>query len=815
MAVANPLHSDPRPGSPPLLTRIAVRSGGVVAIVVALALIASLAALPALVPAGSLVKSTADHYGDIPPLPGFLPKPPERSAILAADGSTLAYLYLNEDRKTVKLKDIPKRVQNAVLAIEDSRFYEHDGVDLKGIARALLADAAAGGVSQGGSTLTQQYVKLVVTGNDVTLERKVREAAYALELERRLGKQQILERYLNLAYFGEGVYGIATAAEHYYSKPLAKLTLAEVASLAATIARPETYKPSNAKANGARRMLVLQRLQELGWETPAAVAAARKQTPKLHRSKPPERFPYFYTYIRSLLLTDHAYDKILGPAGSKQRERAVFQGGLKITTTLVPRLQHFAEQAVKRQLAPARSKAITGALASVDPDSGAVVALVGGRDYDKSEVNLAVLGRGGQGYQPGSAFKPFFAIAALEQGLSPHMVLNTPSSLTVGGRCGHWNVRGGADQVGGAGRIDMYEATARSVNTYYAQVSAKIGPEAGVEVARKLGISSIPKADSKDYLLHWAVCSSVLGTGNVSVMDMASAFSVLAHDGVRCPEHTITGITGPDGRSLWKQKPKCDRAIDQGVSRTATDMLRGGPARGTGTRAQIGRPLAGKTGTAQNYTSAFFNGYTPQLATAVWVGNPRRPTPMRGDFHGGPVMGGTFPALIFADFMRHALAGQPVLGFPAAPPSASVAMPDLIGKPKDEALGVLRGLGFTVDVTGKGDTVVATSPEAGFRLGRGSDVGIELGDKPPETPTALIVPTKHPVPPDEVPDVTGQLYAQAAATLAAAGLASRVRMTNTRDPDEYGRVLRQDPEGGSQADQDTVVTLWVGRPGRA
>jgi membrane peptidoglycan carboxypeptidase len=813
MAEGNSKERAPDRGAPHLLTRIVVRSGGVVAIVVALAVIASLATLPAIMPAAGLVKSTADHYGDIPPLPGFLPKPPERSVILAADGSVLANLYLNEDRKIVKLEDIPKRVQQAVLAIEDSRFYEHEGVDFKGIARALLANAEAGGVSQGGSTLTQQYVKLVVTGKEVTLERKVREAAYALELEKRLGKAQILERYLNLAYFGEGIYGIATAAEHYFSKPLNKLSLSEVAALAATIARPETYKPTNVKANNTRRLLVLQRMQELGWEKPADLAAARKAVPTIKKSKAPDRFPYFYTYIRSLLLTDKAYDKILGPAGSKQRERAVFQGGLRIRTTLVPRLQKYAEQAVKRQLAPVGKKGPTGALASVDPDTGAVVALVGGRDYGKSEVNLAVLGRGGQGYQPGSAFKPFFAIAALEQGLSPHMVLNTPGSITIGGRCGGrrgWTVRGGADQLGGAGRIDMYEATARSVNVYYAQVAEKVGPEAGVEVARKLGISSVPKKDSKDYGVHWAVCSSVLGTGNVSVLDMASAFGVLANDGVRCPQHTITDITGPDGKTLWKHKSDCDRALEERISRTATDMLKGGPARGTGTRAQIGRPLAGKTGTAQNYTSSFFSGYTPQLATAVWVGNPRKPTPMTHEFHGGPVFGGTYPALIFADFMRNALRGKPVVGFPPPPAQATVAMPGLIGKSKDEALGILRGLGFSVDVTGKGEAVVATSPKAGFRLGRGSQVGIELGKKPEATPTALVLP----VPPRTgvMPDVTGMFYPQAAAVLAAAGIGTRVRTVNTNDSGEFGRVLRQNPDGGDKVKGGTVATLWVGRP---
>jgi membrane peptidoglycan carboxypeptidase len=722
----------------PALVRLDTRAPGpawgrlalIVAIVTALGLLASGMVLPAIVPAAHLVKDTADHYGDIPPLPGFLPGPPERSTILAGDGSTLAHLYLNEDRTTVKLADVPKMVQQAVLAIEDGRFYEHQGVDYRGIARALVADATSGGISQGGSTLTQQYVKLVITGNEPTLERKVKEAVYALELEKRLGKDQILERYLNLAYFGDGVYGIATASEHFFGKRLAQLSLAEAASLAATIARPEAYNPTTGRVNLTRRNVVLDRMQALGYEQVAAVTAAKKVPLKLNIRSSPDRFPYFYTYIRSLLLTDHAYDKILGPAGSKQRARAVFQGGLKIQTTLLPRQQRLAELAVRRQLAPVGKAGPTGALASVDPATGAVLALVGGRDYGKSEVNLAVIGRGGQGYQPGSAFKPFFAVAALEQGLSPRLVLNAPSAIQIDSpTCGRrWTVRGGVDQLGGGGHIDMYQATARSVNTYYAQLAAKIGPAAGLEVARRMGITGIPPKNSKNYGA-WAICSLVLGTKNVSVLDMAAAFGVLANDGVRCPQFTVAKITGSDGKVVYDHKLACRRVLTTKVARTANDMLQGGPRFGTGVRAQIGRPLAGKTGTAQNYTSSFFTCFTPQLATAVWVGNPRRPTPMRNLFHGGPVFGGTYPALIFKDYMQAALAGKPVRGFPAPPAPPTVEVPDLIGKPIDAALSVLRLLGFTISVSGEGGVVVSTDPKPGRRTGRGSAIEVVRGKK--------------------------------------------------------------------------------------
>jgi membrane peptidoglycan carboxypeptidase len=764
--------------------------------------IATGVALPAVMPAAKLAKATADEYGAIPPLPGFLPKPPERSTIVAADGSTLANLYLNEDRRIVKLKDIPLRMQNAVLAIEDSRFYQHEGVDYQGIARAVVTNAETGGISQGGSTLTQQYVKLVITGGDVTLKRKVQEAVYALELEKRLGKAQILERYLNLAYFGEGVYGVATAAEHYFSKPLKKLTLGEMAALAATIARPETFKPTKAKANTTRRALVLNRMRDLGYEKAADTEKAKKAGAKVKISKAPDRFPYFYTYIRGQLLNDKAYDKVLGKAGSKQRERAVFQGGLKIHTTLEPTRQKQAERAVKRQLAPAGKGGPTGALASVEPHTGKVVALVGGRDYSKSEVNLAVLGRGGQGYQPGSSFKPFFAIAALEQGLSPRLVLNAPSSVEIRGRhCPRgWRPGGGADQSGSGGRIDMYEATARSVNTYYAQLADKVGPEAGLEVARKLGISGIPKREDSNAYAQWAVCSLVLGVKNVSVLDMAAAYGVLANDGVRCPRYTITKITGPDGKDVWKHKSKCERVLSTRVSRTTTDMMRGGPARGTGTRAQIGRPLAGKTGTAQNYTSAFFDGFTPQLATAVWVGYPGKPKPMGNLFQGGPVMGGTYPALIFRDYMSSALAGKPVRDFPRPPAPPSVPMPDVLGKSAADAKRILEAAGLSVTVSGKGKFVTASSPAPGARVAKGSQVEVALGDKPKDKVKPASFPT------GAMPSVIGMTLPEAFGALNGAGIQVQVR-------GGFGRVIRQFPAAGTRLGPNPVATLWAGGRG--
>jgi membrane peptidoglycan carboxypeptidase len=275
----------PIPAPPARLSRGRAASvvGGRLALIVALvtgvALVASVALLPLVVPAGALARDTVKRLGDVPKLKEVLPQPPQTSVVYAADGKTvLARLVLDEDRKVVLLKDIPHRVRNAVVAIEDDRFYEHGGIDMRGILRAAVADLRKGTVAQGGSTLSQQYIKKVVTGDSRTLDRKIREAMYAVELERRWSKSQILEAYLNQAYFGDGVYGIATAAQHYFGgKSLRKLTLAEAAALAATIQAPNRLKPTRPKDNKGRRMAVLDRMQERGFASAASVARAKKE----------------------------------------------------------------------------------------------------------------------------------------------------------------------------------------------------------------------------------------------------------------------------------------------------------------------------------------------------------------------------------------------------------------------------------------------------------------------------------------------------------------------------------------------------------
>jgi membrane peptidoglycan carboxypeptidase len=780
-----------------------------VAIILAVALIGSVALLPVVVPAGAFARDTVRNLGDVPPLQEALPDPAQRSVVYAADGKTaLAELVKDENRQVVKLKDVPQRVRDAVVAIEDDRFYQHHGVDFRGIVRAAFANLRSGKVSQGGSTLSQQLIKNIVTGNSRTIDRKLREAMYAVELERRMSKDEILERYLNQAYFGEGVYGIATAARHYFANKSVKfLTLSEAASLAATIAAPENYKPTKKKANLARRDLVLDRMLALGFAKPKDVAKAKREKLKVERYKQPNRQPYFVRYITDQLLNDPRYNEALGKPGSAARVTKVFQGGLKIYTTLNRNRQNQAARAVQGRMDRFHGDP-AGALASVEPTSGRIVALYGGRDFKKSQVNLAT-GQGGTGFQPGSAFKMFFIVAALEKRISPGTVFTAPNRIVIPDRrCegpdGPWDPSNAGESS--AGVYNMYEATARSVNTWFAQLSVKVGPENAVEVARKMGIGNIPPRGSREYA-SWAVCSLTLGVREVSVLDMAGAFGVLANKGVRCAPYSIVRVLAPNRREpLIENKPDCRRVLDPKISAQTVAMLRGVVDGGTGHRAALrGRPVAGKTGSAQENRSAFFSGFTPQLSTSVWVGFRRGQVAMKTQFEGGPVFGGTFPALIFHDYMAAALAGARVIGFPAAPPPpppAKTKVPNVVGLKAQAAQFRLGQAGLRAEVrevpnpAPKGQ-VIAQNPPAGTSVRGGTSVTLLVSSGKGGGNIVL-------------PNVVGLPVGTARTLLGALGLRVGIGYTNGGPPN---RVVSQSPGAGTQVPRGSNVTLVVGRGG--
>jgi len=620
--------------------------------VVVTALVLSGVALAAVVPIALVATAAArDLGGSAHPLGRLLGRPPASSVVYAADGSVLAVLHADQDRTVVPLSAVPVTVRDAVLAIEDARFYAHGALDLRGIIRAAVTDLFSGHISQGGSDLTQQYVKNVVTGDKVSLRRKLVEALDAVQLERHLSKDQILAAYLNRVYFGDGVYGIATAAEHYFSRPVGRLTLAQAAALAGTIASPQRFKPTAGRLALARRDQVLDRMAAVGFASPARVAAAKRQPlrPRLH----PEtvRYPYFVDDVTRVLLGDRSLDGALGPVGSAARRRAVFEGGLSVTTSLRPDDQRLAEQAVGDRLA---GVGLGGALVSIDPASGAVVAMVGGRDFASSRVNLAT-GQGGGGFPPGSSFKVFYLVAALEQGIPASTTFDTASPTTVSApACPTGYTVHNAERAL-SGRMALAQATAESVNVYYAQLMVRVGTSNAIQVARRMGITS----PLRDY------CSLVLGSENVTPLELAGAYATLAAGGVRCRPSVLARVTDPTGGVLLDGRPSCRRVLDPQVAAAASGILRGvvQPG-GTGFRAAIGRPLAGKTGTTTSFADAWFTGFTPQLATSIWVGDPVRQAPMSDRFNGGPVYGGTFPALIFHDYMAAALAAQPVADLP-------------------------------------------------------------------------------------------------------------------------------------------------------
>jgi len=626
-----------------------------VGLVLVLTLVASVVLVAAAASVEALGVAASRQVTGAQPLDRLLARPPAESVVDAADGSTLAVLHGGQDRVVVPLAAIPVHARQAVLAIEDARFYQHGALDLRGITRAVLADLRGGRVVEGGSTITQQYVKAVVTGDQVSLQRKIAEALDVGQLARHMTKDQILAAYLNEIYFGDGVYGIATAAEHYFSEPVGRLDLAQAAALAGTIASPALFRPTAGRAAVQRRDEVLDRMAAVGFATPAQVAAAKREPLRVHLHADSARDPYFVDDVTSQLLGSHAFDAALGPAGSTARARTVLDGGLKVTTTLVPRDQSLAEAAVRDQLPGSGPDA---ALASIDPGSGAVVAMVGGRDRARSQVNLAT-GRGGSGFPPGSSFKAFYLVAALEEGVPVSTTFDTTQPRTVvAPECPDgYTVRNA--ETGGLGRIDLARATAESVNTYYAQLMVKVGTPAAIDVARRMGITS----PLRDY------CSLVLGTENVTPLELASAYATLADGGVHCQPQEIALITGPDGKVLYRGAPSCRRVVDAGVAATATGILRGVVAPGgTGSAAAIGRPLAGKTGTTTSYADAWFTGFTPQLATSVWVGDPDTQAPMTNLFRGGPVFGETFPALVFQQYTAAALAGEPVVDLPGPRP---------------------------------------------------------------------------------------------------------------------------------------------------
>lgn len=709
---------------------------------------------PGATPLASVVKQVDSKLLDFPPLGEILRRPDERSVVLAGDGSLLAVLR-TYNRKVVPLADIPTHVQNAVIATEDARFWDHHGVNWEAVGRAAIGNLQAGHITSGASTITQQLIKNLTGEDDLTLQRKLQEAVWAIQLEKRVSKQQILEAYLNETYFGNGVYGIGTAAEYYFGKQVNALTGDEAALLAGMIRSPGKNDPiTHPDAAVARRDIVLQQMAGLGYIDHAEAGRLASQPLTLNVSPLPEdQNPFFVAYIRNLLLSD----PVLG-SDRVARDRLLLRGGLTVRTTLMPSIQRLADQAIREVLpSPTGPQA---SLVAVDPRTGAILAIGSGpkefgRGPGRTEVLPAVPGVGSTfGRQPGSAFKAFEVVAALESGISPSFTANTPSPYQPTGICQQldpsWQPGNYSDSGGGV--LDMAEAVAKSSNVYFSRlVDEFTGPAKLVETARRMGVTH-SKLDP--------FCGAVLGTEEVYPLDMASAFGTLANDGIHCEPYAISEVRDRDGNVLLRGGNTCKQAVEQGVARRATALLQGPIERGTASRnGQIGRPAAGKTGTTSEYRDAWFTGFIPQLSAAAWVGYEQPAALYDGRCPGGRVTGGCLPTMIWQRFMKGAISALalPVQSFGTPPPLPTAPVPIVVGKNVEDAKALLRQMGFHPDVrTVPGHqpagTVIGSDPAAGANaeLGRSIQLIVSDGAGPPPAP-APPEPSKADDPPDPSP----------------------------------------------------------------
>ncbi|WP_019873257.1 transglycosylase domain-containing protein [Sporichthya polymorpha] len=634
----------------------------------------------------SLTESQAVALEEWIPSSAVAPDAPRRSSVLATDGSVIATFGV-QDRVDVDLADVAPVLQDAVLAIEDNRFYDHGAIDPVGMVRALTANIAAGGVKEGGSTLTQQYVKQaqvaaaendddVSRATETTISRKVREMGAALAVESRLDKDEILERYLNLVYFGNGAYGVQVASQRYFSKPAKDLTLPQAALLAGIVRSPTAYDPIKNPENATqRRNVVLTRMAEVGRISREEAEAAKSES--LDLKPTPLRLgcadavhPWFCGYV----VAEVRAMESLGDSPGERMER-LYEGGLTIRSTLDPKVQAAAQASVDDHIQ--RGHDIASAIVMTEPGTGAVRAIAMNRDWGEdtdageTTVNYALdRNQGGSaGFQAGSAFKPFVAAAALKKGIEPSKRFSAPSSVTVDGftNCATGRTYPpygvGNYEKRGFGSLDLAQATAMSVNTYYVQLAEEVGTCAPPELAEKMGVK---RADGEDLS---RVPSFVLGVDEVSPLRLAEAYATFAADGKHCASRAIVGITEPDGGELEVPGRDCEQVLPKEVARGVTELLEsvidGDIDDRTGAKMSLGRrPAAGKTGTTNDATAVWFAGFTSQLAAAVWAGYPDGSRPLKNVRVDGQryetLFGGALPGPIWRDAMLAALKGEPI-----------------------------------------------------------------------------------------------------------------------------------------------------------
>ncbi|MGC5382083.1 transglycosylase domain-containing protein [Micromonospora sp. DT68] len=675
-------------------------------------LVLAVAALPGNLLLGFAAQSAIGTYAALPEALRT-PATPQRSYLYANDSKTLITTFYDVNRTDVALADIAPVMRQAIVASEDRRFYDHGGADVRGLLRALVANVKGGGTEQGGSTLTMQYVRNVLktdptrsaeeraAATDPTVGRKIQEIRYASALEQSLSKDEILNRYLNIAYFGSGAYGIGAASQRYFGKPPARLTLAEAALLAGLVQSPDAYSPidGNKDAALARRGYVLDSMAATGAITAAQAAQAKAEPLALKPTAQPngctavaqghDDWGFFCDYLRRWWLTQPAFG-----ATAAEREQALRSGGYTVVTSLDPEVQATAQQQATKVYGYDNKRALP--IAAVQPGTGQVLAMAVNRHYSLADnpdgqanypntVNPLISGGASvDGYQAGSTFKLFTMLAALESGRTLSTGFDAPAKLRTRyaaegpGSCdGRWcPVNANPDWMDGY-RM-MWDGFGRSVNTYFVWLAEQVGQDKVVEMAQRLGITFRAESDAafaKDNAANWG--SFTLGVAATTPLDLANAYATVAAEGTYCTPVPVVSVTDATGAKVPVGEPSCKRVLDADVARAATDAARcpvgqqspygqcnGGTATAVN-RILDGRPVAGKTGSSEKNATETFVGFTPQVAVAGIAANPDDPT----DSVGSAVQARVIDAV--ARVIGTAVKGQPETAFTA--PSRELA----------------------------------------------------------------------------------------------------------------------------------------------
>ena len=795
--------------------------GAFLAAAVVMGLLTSGLVMPAVGAAGAAARSGVDVFDSLPS--EFTSSPlSQQSRILAAGGELLATPY-EENRIIVPLANVAPIMRKAQVAIEDSRFYEHGGVDVRGVVRALASNAA-GTTVQGGSTLTQQYVKLMLqdtalkAGDKAAAEaavtrsglagltRKLQELKYSIQLEKDLTKDQILQGYFNLVYYGDQAYGVEAASKHYFNKSSKDLTLPEAALIAGLAQNPSTTDPVNRPDKAlARRNVVLDRMLELGVIPEADYTAAKavplaqmlKITPAVSSCASATDDAYFCDYTLRYLLTDPSLNAALG-ATQEERKKKIYGGGLTIMTTLDMNAAKAAREEIQSRVPAGNNLNIGAAAVAVDPTTGAVRAMAQNTRYNsnakeapgETSINWAVDTKygGSLGFQFGSTEKAFALVTALERGMLIGSTVNAkaggpdlqasytkvefPGDSTQCGLAGQtWKVKN--DGYIKEGPISLIDATARSVNTAFVQLVSQLGACNVRDTETRMGLLRANGEPVKP--LPSAI---TLGTDNVSPLTVASAYGSLGNNGVHCTPVPVSAILGPDQKPLAVPAPgqgNCKRVVDadvaHGVAAIMSSVLTSGGTASTSALAN-GRPAAGKTGTSDRNNETWFAGYTPQLSTAVWVGTPNDPrneqtldnVRLADQFY--PVVhGSSIAAPTWKGIMDRLLANAPVVPFPA--PSDEilngemVAISNVIGQTVADATTNLEQQGFTATVgrrvysTYRPGVVAGTDPDGKANPGSVVTLLISAGPGAPQQqsqqPSPQQQPQRQPLQPAQQP----------------------------------------------------------------